>query len=126
MVDATFTENENEHNITLFQEMIKFKTISGEGPTNGSYDECGQWILNELRLIEFNPQILIESISHKPIIVGSWLGSNPEIPAIILNSHYDVVPVFNDLWTFPSFEGTRINGRIYGRGTQDMYVIYLK
>ena len=50
---------------------------------------------------------LPESVPNKPIIIGSWqgfvllyfhnlpifLGSNPSLPSILLNSHYDVVPI---------------------------------
>jgi acetylornithine deacetylase/succinyl-diaminopimelate desuccinylase-like protein len=43
---------------------------------------------------------------------------------ILLNSHYDVVPVMKEHWTMPAFEGkiTDVGGeqRLYGRGAQDM------
>ena len=29
-----------------------------------------------------------------PVVVMSWLGSNPSLQSIMLNSHMDVVPVF--------------------------------
>jgi len=48
-------------------------------------------------------------------------GTNPELPSILLNGHYDVVPVFPELWTFDPF-GATINehGDIIARGAQDM------
>jgi aminoacylase len=30
----------------------------------------------------------------KPILVMTWAGLEPELPAVCLNSHMDVVPVF--------------------------------
>ncbi len=56
-----------------------------------------------------------------PVVIISWQGSQPELPAIMLNSHMDVVPVFEDRWTFPPF-GAEIDdeGKIYARGTQDV------
>jgi hypothetical protein len=43
---------------------------------------------------------------------------------MLLNSHYDVVPVMKEHWTMPAFEGkiTTVDGeqRLYGRGAQDM------
>lgn len=40
--------------------------------------------------------------------------------AILLNSHMDVVPVFEEYWIVPPFSGEIRDGKIYGRGTQDM------
>lgn len=31
---------------------------------------------------------------NKPVIVMTWVGTNPEAPSIMANSHTDVVPVF--------------------------------
>ena len=60
---------------------------------------------------------------HKPIVVATWAGSDPSLPAILLNSHYDVVPAVLDHWHTDPFTPTRKDGRIYARGTQDMKVI---
>lgn len=51
----------------------------------------------------------------------TWIGSQPSLPSILLNSHMDVVPVFEEFWTHPPF-GAYIddNGRIFARGAQDM------
>lgn len=56
-----------------------------------------------------------------PHVIIKWLGSQPELPAIMLNSHMDVVPVFPEKWTHEPF-GAELDdeGRIYARGSQDM------
>lgn len=58
---------------------------------------------------------------EKPVVIITWNGTDPTLPSIILNSHMDVVPVFDEYWTHPPF-GAEIDteGRIYARGTQDM------
>jgi len=33
-------------------------------------------------------------VKNNPILVISWEGTNPNLPAVLLNSHTDVVPVF--------------------------------
>lgn len=45
-----------------------------------------------------------------------------EEPAVLLNSHYDVVPALPEHWHCDPFAAVRDpeTGRIYGRGTQDM------
>lgn len=51
----------------------------------------------------------------------TWEGFNPELPSVMLNSHMDVVPVYEEYWTHPPF-GAEIdeNDNIFARGTQDM------
>lgn len=43
-----------------------------------------------------------------------------EVPGIVLSGHTDVVPVDGQSWTFPPFELSEKEGRLYGRGTADM------
>ncbi|MCQ2995392.1 acetylornithine deacetylase [Pseudomonas syringae] len=43
-----------------------------------------------------------------------------EVPGIVLSGHTDVVPVDGQAWTFPPFELSEKEGRLYGRGTADM------
>ncbi|KAF5279115.1 hypothetical protein FQA39_LY05793 [Lamprigera yunnana] len=56
----------------------------------------------------------------KPQLVLTWIGTNPKLPSIMLNSHMDVVPVFEEFWAHKPF-GAEVdeNGNIYGRGSQD-------
>ncbi|XP_052756187.1 aminoacylase-1-like [Galleria mellonella] len=56
----------------------------------------------------------------KPVCVITWEGSNTTLPSIMLNSHMDVVTVYETDWTYPPFAGhIDDNGNLYGRGTQD-------
>ena len=47
-------------------------------------------------------------------------GMQPALPSILLCCHTDVVPANESLWTQPAFEGTYVDGKIFGRGAQDM------
>jgi N-acyl-L-amino-acid amidohydrolase len=47
-------------------------------------------------------------------------GSKPEMPTIMLNSHMDVVPAFEEFWTHKPFAADiDERGNIFARGTQD-------
>ena len=62
-----------------------------------------------------------------PIVTMTWKGQQPELPAIVLNSHMDVVPVYEDMWTHPPFAADIDDeGRIYARGSQDMKCVGLQ
>ncbi len=51
------------------------------------------------------------------------LGTDPSLPSILLNSHYDVVPVMRAQWSTDPFAAVELeNGDIVARGAQDMKV----
>lgn len=130
--DLLLSHEEQEESIRLLQELVRVPTVSTTAPLDGSYKQCAEIILRELKTITSEAYILHESLPEKPIIVATILGTNPQLPGILLNCHYDVVPVATDLWTVPPFEAIRKDNKIYGRGTQDMkcvcsqYLIALK
>lgn len=83
------------------------------------------------------PVKVYEATKNKPIVILTWAGTDPTLPAVLLNSHMDVVPVFEvhinlvldtqieffflkDKWTHKPFSADLVDGKIYARGTQDM------
>jgi aminoacylase len=60
-------------------------------------------------------------VPGKPLLVMTWEGSDASLPSILLNSHTDVVPVFQDKWDRDAFDA-RVDeeGKIVARGAQDM------
>lgn len=57
---------------------------------------------------------------QNPIVVMTWEGSDQSLPSIMLNSHTDVVPIFEEFWTHPAFAAEMDEeGRIFARGAQD-------
>lgn len=66
-------------------------------------------------------------MANKPVLIGTVVGTEPELPSILLNSHYDVVPVNEPFWTYDPF-GAVVNdaGEIVARGTQDMKCVCIQ
>ena len=118
--------SDNER-VQLFCELLKFETVSAAGARNGSYDACAAWLVHQLSRIPLDHcGILPESLPGKPVVVAEWAGSDPSLPCLLLNSHYDVVPVVEDQWAVPAFQGLRVDGRVYGRGAQDMKCVCIQ
>jgi aminoacylase len=114
------SHDERQVAIEDFLKILRFETVSGSGPLDGSYNACGKWLVESLTALGMESvQIIPESLPNKPVVVATWNGTS-DLPAILLNSHYDVVPVMLEHWTVPAWEGIRKDSRIYGRGAQDM------
>ncbi|KAF5285479.1 hypothetical protein FQR65_LT13224 [Abscondita terminalis] len=79
---------------------------------------------------------VFEYVPDNPIAVLTWVGTEPSLPSILLNSHMDTVPVnkvsgnnvnnviknryFQQNWKYDPFEAVIDEwGNIYGRGSQD-------
>ncbi|XP_018568185.1 aminoacylase-1 isoform X1 [Anoplophora glabripennis] len=85
-----------------------------------NYDDCVTFLKKQAKSLGL-PIKVIEITSGKPIVIITWEGSEPDSPTILLNSHMDVVPVFEDKWTYKPFSAhIDKKGNIYARGSQDM------
>jgi len=115
---------EREESIERFVACLKIPTVSGDGPDNGSYNAMAEWLLSELSAAgaSVECQTLPESVVNKPIVVAKIAGTDASLAgtALLFNCHYDVVPVVAADWTVPAFEGVRKEGKVFGRGAQDM------
>jgi aminoacylase len=120
-----FDPKEQETALSAFSEFLKFKTVSGTG-AEGAYSECVNFLRQKCEECGLACYILPESVPGKPILTATWTGTDPLLPCLLLNSHYDVVPVVEDQWSVPAFEGLRQDGRIYGRGAQDMKCVCIQ
>ncbi len=103
--------------IALFQEYLRINTAH----PNPDYDKTSAFLSslcsNELPSHTFRT----DCPAGKPIYIISRIGSSPSLPSILLNSHFDVVPVSEEHWSSPPFAAVRLdNGDIVARGAQDM------
>jgi aminoacylase len=116
------TPEEAENAIKSFAKIIQYQTVSATAPDTGAYKECAQFLMDQLHSIPCldNIHLLDEAPDHSPVVIARWNGSDESLPVILLNSHYDVVPAVQDDWKVPCFEGLRKDGKVYGRGAQDM------
>jgi aminoacylase len=113
--------------VDRFRHLLRIESVSSEGPANGSYFEAVGLLSSWMKEIGMQNIQIKEFVNHKPVLVGSILGSDPLLPSILLNGHYDVVPVDRSGWTVDPFSAElRSDGRIIARGSQDMKCVLVQ
>eukprot|EP00934_Nitzschia_sp_Nitz4_P008211 Nitzschia sp. Nitz4//scaffold17_size182527//70303//71634//NITZ4_001848-RA/size182527-processed-gene-0.50-mRNA-1//-1//CDS//3329539322//8201//frame0 len=123
----SFPVEQSEAMMERFQEFLRFETVSDLGPTNGAYRACADFLKAQLESIGvFRVFELEESPANSPVVVAHWKGKDSTLPVLLWNSHYDVVPADMAKWTLPPFEAIRKDGKIYGRGAQDMKCVCMQ
>ena len=89
--------------VELFQKFLRIKSTSHLGPKTGSYTACVALLEEEAKARGFETKVH-EFVKGKPVLIASKIGTEPELPTILLNSHYDVVPVEQEKWICDAFE----------------------
>jgi carboxypeptidase PM20D1 len=62
---------------------------------------------------------LDREIVNELSLLYRWPGIDPELPAVMLTAHQDVVPADAADWTQPPFAGVIADGYVWGRGAMD-------
>ncbi len=133
--------SENSDEITeYFRKLINFKTIAPSIGCKAEDDEYIKhqnfvsetlkemnfeldiWEIDASKLENFQGSGVIpdRDLSKMPVVVGT-LKSDGKGRSLILNGHYDVVPLgVLENWTHDPFEGEIEGNKIFGRGACDM------
>ncbi|KAK0398527.1 hypothetical protein QR680_002633 [Steinernema hermaphroditum] len=102
--------------VTNFRRYIRVNT---EQP-NPNYAECKEFLYGLGKDLGFECNSH-ECVPGKPIVWLTKKGTDPSRKSLMLYSHTDVVPTFKDMWTYDPYAAVKDDqGRIFGRGTQDM------
>ena len=107
--------------VSALQKLVQCKTIS-------AYDHADEDEAEFQKLIDLLPVLYpkvfavcdVQFLPDRGILLH-WKGKSGEKPAVMM-SHYDVVPVREELWEKPPFAGIIEDGVLWGRGTLDTKV----
>ncbi|XP_070509480.1 aminoacylase-1-like [Chironomus tepperi] len=109
-------EWEENEEIQIFREYLRIPSVH----PNIDYEPCVEFIRRQADSLGLPLKIVYPALKTKPLCIITYLGTSPDLPAIMLNSHMDVVPVSRDNWTHDPFAADiDENGKIFARGTQD-------
>lgn len=107
--DATAVEN--------FREYLRIPSVHPDI----DYEDCVKFLKKQAESLGLPVKVYHPVDPKKPVVIITWVGTEPALPAVLLNSHMDVVPVFANQWTYPPFSAHMDEkGNIYARGSQDM------
>ena len=111
--------------VELFKKLLRIRTESFQGPATGAYAEAISLIREECDAAGLSWQ-QHEFVEGKPVGIATWKGEDESLPSVLLNSHYDVVPCDEAEWSKDPWAADSVDGRIYGRGTQDMKCVVVQ
>lgn len=108
-------ENLNKLALRNFQQYLQIPTVH----PNVDYAKCVKFLENQAEELQLPIQVIYLK-PKKPVVIITWVGVQDELPSVFLNSHMDVVPVFEEQWKYKPFGAEVHEGKIYARGSQDM------
>ncbi len=125
--DVAADENEidfdKEVTVSRLQSLVRFKTVSYKDKTlecdaefKGLIDALPKLYPNVFKTCSFSQM-------DDRALLFRWKGKMGGEPAVLM-AHYDVVPVNEDAWEKPAFEGIIEDGVLWGRGTLDTKVTF--
>ena len=102
--------------ITFLQNYLQINTSH---PTP-QYDKAIELFVEQAKKDKLDYTVITLPSKLKALVV-SLRGTDKSLPAIGLNHHMDTVPAPNaNDWLYAPFSGAIADGKIYGRGAQDM------
>uniref|UniRef100_A0A1B6M4R6 N-acyl-aliphatic-L-amino acid amidohydrolase n=1 Tax=Graphocephala atropunctata TaxID=36148 RepID=A0A1B6M4R6_9HEMI len=105
-----------------FKEYLRIPSVQPDC----DYSGCVSFLKSQANRLKL-PVYVYEVAPKKPVVILSWVGSRPELPSLLLSSHMDVVPVYEEMWTHAPFGAEQDErGNIYARGAQDMKCVAIQ
>eukprot|EP00898_Chlorokybus_atmophyticus_P002345 jgi/Chlat1/3110/Chrsp21S03393 len=92
-VAASAASLASEAVIARFQEYLRIRTDHSKP----DYDKAADFILKQAAELGLSAERR-DFVPGKPVLLLTWLGSDPSLPCVLLNSHMDVVPAEEARW----------------------------
>ncbi|GAA1613518.1 M20/M25/M40 family metallo-hydrolase [Leucobacter chromiireducens] len=113
------TEHELSETVRIARDLIRIDTSNRGGGDAEPERPAADYVAAYLNELGLEPTI-IESAPGRASVVARVAGRDPELPALVLHGHLDVVPADPANWTVDPFAGEIRDGMLWGRGAVDM------
>jgi len=121
-------DSHKEDYIKNLAKAVEIKSVSAWPETRGEITKMVEWVGDELKALgacieycDVGMQTLHDGSQLKlpPVLMGQ-LGNDPAKKTVLLYGHLDVQPaLLSDGWDYEPFVLTRVDGKLYGRGSTD-------
>ncbi|WP_025134938.1 M20/M25/M40 family metallo-hydrolase [Leucobacter sp. PH1c] len=118
-MSSASTEQELSETVRIARDLIRIDTSNRGGGDAEPERPAAEYVAAYLRDLGLAPEI-IESAPGRASVVARVQGREPELPALVLHGHLDVVPADPANWTVDPFAGEIRDGMLWGRGAVDM------
>ncbi|MBE5743649.1 MAG: M20/M25/M40 family metallo-hydrolase [Clostridiales bacterium] len=117
-VDKTPISFDGDNAVECLRSLIKCKTISYKDKSLENNEEFDK-LLKLLPTLypDIYKLLEVKTFNGRGILL-KWKGKSSDTASVMM-SHFDVVPVNEDLWEEPPFEGVIKDGVLWGRGAVD-------
>ncbi|GAA2181888.1 M20/M25/M40 family metallo-hydrolase [Leucobacter tardus] len=112
-------EPELSETARIARDLIRFDTSNRGGGDADAERPAAEYVADFLRELGLEPGIY-ESDPGRASVVARVSGEDPDLPALVLHGHLDVVPADPANWTVDPFAGVVKDGMLWGRGAVDM------
>ena len=111
------TKTEEELAVKKLREYLRIKTVHPKP----DYASAIAFLVEYGHSIGLEVQVVKSTVENYDTVLMTWRGKDPSLTSILLNSHTDVVPIYEEYWKHDAFAAVKDeNGDIYARGIQDM------
>ncbi|RSN19377.1 hypothetical protein DMC63_14290 [Streptomyces sp. WAC 05977] len=105
--------------VEVCSRLIRFDTTNrGDGDSAGER-EAAEYVASLLSGLGIGSKI-IESAPRRANVIARVPGTDPSLPALLVQGHLDVVPADAADWSVDPFSGEVRDGFLWGRGAVDM------
>ncbi|GAA1285169.1 M20/M25/M40 family metallo-hydrolase [Saccharothrix xinjiangensis] len=105
--------------VDLCAALLRFDTTNyGRGESAGER-EAAEFVAGHLETVGV-PATLLEPAPRRANVLARVPGADPDLPALLVQAHLDVVPADAGEWSVPPFAGVERDGYLWGRGAVDM------
>ncbi|WNV86608.1 M20/M25/M40 family metallo-hydrolase [Umezawaea sp. Da 62-37] len=105
--------------VDLCASLIRIDTTNRGGGDAVGEREAAEFVAGHLSALGVEPTLL-EPAPRRTNVVARVPGSDPALPALLVQAHLDVVPADPTEWTVHPFSGELRDGYLWGRGAVDM------
>ncbi|RKT55018.1 M20/M25/M40 family metallo-hydrolase [Saccharothrix australiensis] len=105
--------------VDLCAALLRIDTTNHGGGTAAGEREAAEFVAGHLDGLGV-PACVLEPAPRRANVLARVPGDDPDLPALLVQAHLDVVPADPAEWSVPPFAGVEQDGYLWGRGAVDM------